>query len=348
MRSTRVVSASNGPKMVGVPSAIPNLLREMTMPSNSSAPIRPAAGGPARGFTLVELLVVIAVIGILVALLLPAVQAAREAARRTQCQNHLRQIALAVELYHGVKRQFPPARIGTRFHPSGTDQYAVSWAFLLLPWLEEQALHDRFVADERVDAMANAPAMRTPVSVYFCPSQRGPVANRDFDNDEAPSLVRGVATAGDYAANSGTSTQHGMPGRDRLNPKEMGPIYTLSRIKGRQVKDGFSKTYSVGEKYLPPPRDDVPDGLQHLAQGDVAYFSGDARHTIVRRSSAGFPDGPGDRYPGQFGSRHQGISHFAFLDGSIQVIEHEIDTGILMMLSAIGDGGRIPDGILDD
>ena len=97
---------------------------------------------PPRGFTLVELLVVIAIIGVLVALLLPAVGAAREAARRVQCQNNLKQLALAIELHHGVKRHFPPARIGSRQHPSGTDQYAVSWAFLLLPFLEEQALVD--------------------------------------------------------------------------------------------------------------------------------------------------------------------------------------------------------------
>ena len=105
-----------------------------------------------RAFTLVELLVVIAIVGVLVALLLPAVQAAREAARRTQCQNHLRQIALGIELYHGIQRRFPPARIGTRSHPSGTDRCAVSWAFLLLPFVEERACaRDPFVSGDHVD-----------------------------------------------------------------------------------------------------------------------------------------------------------------------------------------------------
>jgi hypothetical protein len=283
-----------------------------------------------------------------VALLLPAVNAAREAARRTQCQNNLRQLALAVELHHNSQRYFPPARVGTRLHPSGTDQYAVSWAFLLLPFLEEQAMHDSLVRDERVDAEVNAKAMRTPVATFFCPSRRGPVADRDFDDDGAPSKVRAVAAAGDYGANSGTSTRHGMPGRDQLDRTEFGPIYTLSRIKARQVTDGMSKTYVLGEKYLPPTPSDAAAGTEHLRQGDVAFFTGDARHTIVRRSSAGFPENSRDDYPGQFGSAHTGFSHFAFLDGSVHTIEHDIEIDLLKKLSAIGDGGAIPDDVFDD
>ncbi len=301
-----------------------------------------------NGFTLVELLVVIAIIGVLVALLLPAVNAAREAARRVQCQNNLKQLALGIELHHGVKRHFPPARIGSRQHPSGTDQYAVSWAFLLLPFLEEQAIVDAHDPNARVDDEVNAGAMRVPVSAFFCPTRRGPIADRDFDNDNSPSLVRGVGAAGDYAANSGTSTRHGMPGRDTVDREEVGPIFTLSRIRARQVTDGLSKTYSLGEKYLPPEPTGVPDGLKHLAQGDVAFFTGDARHTIVRRSSAGFPDSLTDSYPGKFGSAHNDISHFAFLDGSVHSLEHDIEIDLLKKLSAIGDGGKIPDEIFDD
>ncbi len=301
-----------------------------------------------RGFTLVELLVVIAIVGVLVALLLPAVNAAREAARRTQCQNNLRQLALAVELHHGSKRYFPPARIGSPMYPGGTDQYAISWSFLLLPYLEEQALFDSFVPNERVDAESNSTAMRTPVALFFCPTRRGPIADRDFDDNDAPSRVRAVGAAGDYAANSGTSTRHGMPERGRMDRSEVGPIFTLSRIKARQVTDGLSKTYVIGEKYIPPPRQDVPEGTEHLNQGDVAFFSGDSRHNVVRRSSAGFPEDSNDFYPGQFGSAHSSLSHFAFLDGSVHPIPHDIDIDLLKKLSAIGDGGAIPDEVFDD
>ncbi len=301
-----------------------------------------------HAFTLVELLVVIAIIGLLVALLLPAVQAAREAARRTQCRNNLRQLALATVAYHDALGQYPPARWGTRQHPSGIDQYAVSWSFLLLPYLEEQAQHDTFVPDQRVDSPQNAVAMRSPVSLYFCPTQRSPAADRDFDDDGNPSLVRGVAAGGDYAANSGTSTRHGMPGQDAFDKREVGPIYTLSRVRARHVVDGLSKTYAFGEKFLPaPPREGDP-GLAHLRQGDVAFFSGDARHTIVRRSTAGFPRTPEDAYPGQFGSAHLAFTHFAFLDGAVHTISHDLEVELLTRLSAIGDRGLIPEGIFDD
>ena len=300
------------------------------------------------GFTLVELLVVIAIIGILLALLLPAIQSAREAARRTQCQNHLRQLGLAVQTFHDARGHFPSARSGTPRYPSGNDQYAVSWAFLILPYLEQQAMHDAFVRDQRVDADVNALAMRSPLNVMFCPSRRSPAADRDFDDDDAPSKVRGVAAGGDYAANSGTSTRHGMEGQDQFDETQFGPMYTRSRISARQVTDGLSMTYALGEKHLPPPPTTGDEGLYHLRQGDTAIFAGDARHTVVRRSSAGFPNGNDDDYPGKFGSDHPGVSHFAFLDGSVHGVSHDTAIETLTMLAAIGDGGRVPDDVFTD
>src|SRR5438270_10217580 len=91
------------------------------------------------GFTLVELLVVIAIIGILVALLLPAIQAAREAARRSQCQNHLKQIGLALQNYHTARNHFPKGFVSTG---SGAIE-AWAWSTFLLPYLEEQAIFDQ-------------------------------------------------------------------------------------------------------------------------------------------------------------------------------------------------------------
>src|SRR5262245_4425854 len=90
-----------------------------------------------RGFTLVELLVVIAIIGVLVALLLPAIQAAREAARRSQCANNLKQLGLAVQLHHDAKRAFPTGR-------NSTDTRSVSWAYYCLPYMEQQAMFQAY------------------------------------------------------------------------------------------------------------------------------------------------------------------------------------------------------------
>lgn len=305
---------------------------------------------PARrdaAFTLVELLVVIAIIGILVALLLPAVQAAREAARRTECKSHLKQLGIALQTYHDSQGHFPSARRGTNSHPSGTDQWAVSWAFELLPYLEEGVIYDNWDPSERVDSQANAMAMRTPVAVLYCPTRRSPAADRDFDNNEAPSLVQNAAAGGDYAANSGTSTRHGM-GTRRFDGTEYGPIYTRSKVSARRVTDGLSKTYALGEKYLPPEIPDAQEGTEDFRRGDAAQFGGDARHTVVRRSSAGFPDGRDDRYRGKFGSDHSGMSHFAFLDGSVHTLQHDIEIDVLKKLSAVADDGIIPDDVFED
>jgi prepilin-type N-terminal cleavage/methylation domain-containing protein len=127
-----------------------------------------------RAFTLVELLVVIAIIGILVALLLPAVNSAREAARRTQCMNQVRQIGLAILNHESSVGTFPSGGVApwpniedysTGGTPFGAERQGLSWAFQILPYLEENAVHD-------LDSTARL--AETPISIYFCPSRRSP------------------------------------------------------------------------------------------------------------------------------------------------------------------------------
>ncbi|MEQ8850066.1 DUF1559 domain-containing protein [Botrimarina sp.] len=304
----------------------------------------------AAAFTLVELLVVIAIIGILVALLLPAVQAAREAARRTECKSRLRQQALALQTFHDTNGHFPPGRAGSPRYPEGNEQHAVSWAFFMLPFVEEQAIYDAWVPAERVDSEANAVAMRTPVSVFYCPSRRSPAADRDFDNDDQPALVRGVAAGGDFAGNAGLSTRNGMEqfGQDEFDAETFGPIYTNSKIAARRVIDGLSKTFGLGEKHLPPEIPDAEPGTEHARRGDTAFFAGDNRHGAVRRSSAGFPESRDETYRGHFGSEHNQIAHFAFLDGSVHALGYDIDQEYFDRLAAVGDEGRVPDTVFED
>ena len=250
------------------------------------------AASKKRGFTLVELLVVIAIIGILVALLLPAVQAAREAARRSQCKNNLRNIGLGC-LLHVDTQGFLPSGGWTKFYTAdsnrgyGADQPG-SWEFNILTYVEEGSLRDLengisiTSADFRV---ASTKLHETPVSLFYCPSRRAPklypaawgtVNMQGWIRDLTP-----VAKS-DYAANSGDSLTHAgngfgtdqywYPGSYNVlnvstpqwtntnncsgNPVsrfcQTGVSHYRSEVKLSQITDGTSSTYLVGEKFISP------------------------------------------------------------------------------------------------
>jgi prepilin-type N-terminal cleavage/methylation domain-containing protein/prepilin-type processing-associated H-X9-DG protein len=286
------------------------------------------------GFTLVELLVVIAIIGVLVALILPAVQAAREAGRRTQCKNNLRQLGIAVQMHHDSRGAYPSGR-------DGSGKRAVSWAFRLLPYLEQNPIHAAHRPALDVDHDDNAIAMRSPVPTFFCPSRRAPAADRDFDNDDQPTLKPGVAAGGDYAANVGDEMDN--DGADLFEPDEAGPIYTRSKINERQVTDGLSHTFVIGEKFITEliaDDDEAPEpGTEHAHRGDSAIFAGDSRETILRTADEGFPEGvPDDDDNERFGSEHSQQAHFAFLDGSVQSLSYDMDEEIYEWMGIIADG----------
>src|SRR5262249_13366080 len=158
------------------------------------------------------------IIGILVALLLPAVQAAREAGRRSECQNHLKQIGLAILNYHDTHKAFPMGR-------ERVEQYGVSWAFRLLPQLEESAIYSSRDKTRRVDDPVNIHAMRTPLPIYACPSRRAAAADRNFDNDDLAPLPAAVAVAtlGDYAGNAGIDVTTGMGSNGLISPLPIDP-----------------------------------------------------------------------------------------------------------------------------
>jgi len=149
---------------------------------NRSVPVgtrRGAAGG--RAFTLVELLVVVAIIGILIALLLPAIQKARSAARKTACKNNLHQLGIGLHNYHDAKKRFPPSskwKDGNRLVDAGnnpglldsspTAQMSENWVIMTLPYMEQQPLYDQFNLDAYLTDSANAVARRTALPVMLC------------------------------------------------------------------------------------------------------------------------------------------------------------------------------------
>ena len=290
-------------------------------------------------FTLVELLVVIAIIGILVALLLPAIQAAREAARRTECTNHLKQIGLAMQLYHDTQRSFPMGR-------DRWDQFGVSWAFRLLPHLEDQSIYASFNKMKRVDDAANATAMRTPVEVYACPTRRTAAADRNFDNNDSPPQVLAAASLGDYAANAGyefsTGMQNATPddtfSSDAVDTTIAGPIFSGSRMNARRVTDGLSSTLAAGERHIPPIDPAQPEEMHEYLQGDTAFFAGDMPKTILRGSGQGLAAGPDDPSSDKFGGQHPGQTLFVFLDGHVDGLANVVELLTLKALSSIGGG----------
>jgi len=292
----------------------------------------------ARGFTLVELLVVIAIIGVLVALLLPAIQAAREAARRSQCANNLKQLGLAVQLHHDAKKAFPTGR-------NASDTKSVSWAYYCLPYIEQQAMFQAYRPTFDVFAPENALTFRTPVPAFFCPSRRSPAADRDFDNNDAATTVPTAAAGGDYAANAGDNFANF---GDNYDYDEAGPMFTKSRINERIVTDGLSNTIALGEKWITDQVADNEDeppaaGTEANYHGDSAIFAGDSERTILRISDNGFPSNiPDDDDNTRFGSLHTEQCHFAFLDGSVRLIPYTIDGRVFEYLCVMADGHETP------
>jgi prepilin-type processing-associated H-X9-DG protein len=289
---------------------------------------------------------VIAIIGILIALLLPAIQAARESARRTQCTNNLKQIGIAVQSHHDTRKHFPTGR-------NKLDQYAVSWAFFLLPYLEETALYNSYDAKARADDPPNKATMCTPIETFACPSRRKAAADRNFDNNESPPLphAMGVASLTDYAAAAGLQTRTGVVGSDvtatkigEYDRKDAGPIFTASRIGARQVSDGLSKTMAVAERHMPPVPANISPEMEHHAIGDTAAIAGDTPNTIFRGTETGLAQGPDDPSAEKFGSSHSGgLVQAVFLDGHVGGLRPDIAIAVIQAMSTIGGAEVVPD-----
>ncbi len=195
------------------------------------------AGCRLLGSTLVEVLVVIAIIATLIGLVLPAMQSAREAGRRVQCGHHLKQFGLAVVEVHDQGRTYPMGR-------NATTEFGQSWSFRLLPHLEQQAIHDVLVPDGRVAMWddRNAGAMRRSVSTYACPSHRVPLADRDFDNSGQLPMKAGVAAAGDYAANPGTSLHYAAGPGGVVDPTLAGHRRRLENVRCGRTTHAASRS----------------------------------------------------------------------------------------------------------
>jgi prepilin-type N-terminal cleavage/methylation domain-containing protein len=306
-----------------------------------------------RGFTLVELLVVIAIIGILVALLLPAVQAAREAARRTQCTNNLKQTGLALLSYHDTHQEFPANRRGCdgsdcegvcvafrAAHPKTNGRDGDSAFVELLPFLEETALYDLYDPAEGMQTTQNPNSltlpghqtiMRARPSVVVCPSD---VAERDCTVWNQPNTDTTTSATGSYAFCAGSVFPAG-----QNNPypefaavqtavvcskyKNNGMFNYVVRRKIKQCTDGLSQTIFAGE---------VVDG--HIGESSnrwsAATIGIDCFRTTFNPLNT-FPGWPvttsssGFNLNAAFASRHAQVCQFVFGDGHVAALSESID-----------------------
>jgi prepilin-type N-terminal cleavage/methylation domain-containing protein/prepilin-type processing-associated H-X9-DG protein len=320
-----------------------------------------------NGFTLIELLVVIGIIGILVALLLPAVQAAREAARRTDCSNRVRQLALASQMHHDAYGYFPPARYESRPDADPAGQCGLetpTWLARVMPFIEQVSLGDRW--DFSKPWHQHDEKVRTVVpDIFLCPSRRSgeqPVGVRNLRTTVeggggrlpcgCPIPPRPVDVSldvlgalCDYAGNHGdltpgatgdpTDFYYGGNGTGviisvRPNCKAGEAISPMDRIRMASVSDGTSNTFLFGEKFVPTTK------LAEFPFDSPAY-DGDHLPASCRLAGPGLrlANGPDDVLADMFsfGSWHPGGVHFALVDGSVRFFSPDTDTKLLGSLA---------------
>ena len=300
--------------------------------------VRAQRGYP-RAFTLIELLVVISIIGILVALLLPAVQAAREAGRRAQCINNLKQIGLALHNYEGIHQALPPGYVSA-FDSRGTDRGpGWGWAAMILPQLEQGNTFAAVNFSLNIETPGNATSRLATVASFLCPSDRSarpwPAVERDPLTGAATREICRVAPS-NYVGMNGTSE----PG-----PDGEGVFFRDSAIAFRDITDGLSQTLAVGERshllgaatwtgsvtgavLFDDDGDLIGTPSLELGPGMVLGHSGEGAGPGANRSE-----------PNQFYSLHAGRGvNFLFADGHIAFLKSTMNYKTYRALSTRSGG----------
>lgn len=255
------------------------------------------------GFTLVELLVVIAIIGILMALLLPAVQVARESARRTHCSNNLKQLALACRSYLTTHQVFAPGH--TDF---GGNEH--SWMTLILPFVEQQALYDLYDFNKRWNDAANRPVKETDLAVQLCPTSN--------HEDEGQ---------GDYAGLNGARGLPGLPSGWNHGQSyaagimiAVGGSVTNAAVSSGHVRDGLSNTLLI---------------VEDAGRTDGNRFWADAHQTFAQHGPIN-----GSRSNEMFSDHTNGVM-VAFADGRVVFVAETVDLTVVDGLSTRAKGENV-------
>jgi prepilin-type N-terminal cleavage/methylation domain-containing protein len=310
-----------------------------------------------RGFTLVELLVVIAIIGILVSMLLPAVQTAREAARRMQCSNNLKQVALAMHSYHTAHKLLPPGAISWGVSPS--------WPARVLPFLEQQNAYDKVSFSDLYYTGSNDAFMKLRFAVYTCPTdtqrtrpngwtKHNYVVNAGNTGFVAPQYkgaepeYNGVKYGGAPFTRSGSYPQHGWPnepviwiGFDSIRDGLSNTLMLSEAVQGETPTSGGVEELrgfiwwgngATFETYL-PPNSSQPDVYQSQTWCDYL-------HTIASNPPCTGPHTTSQPMTNAARSRHFGGVQTALCDGSVRFITDNVELETWRALST-SRGGEV-------
>jgi len=256
----------------------------------------------ARGFTLVELLVVIAIIGMLIALLLPAVQAAREAARRSSCTNNLHQIGIGLQNYCNACGRLPPGGVELRIGASNTHKRNLAWSVFLLPHIEQTPLYEKLDLNKPFDDPANEEAAAVVIEVYVCPSSR---RGRKLSQGRGPT---------DYGGINGTRFVN------RNNPPNGTMLYD-KWLDTAHIRDGMSNTLTVAEA------SGWPDG-QWV----------NARNVFDVAENINYTPRPGRMIENEIQSEHPDGANGLFCDGSVRYMNENMDQNTLAAICTRAQG----------
>lgn len=299
-----------------------------------------------RGFTLVELLVVIAIIGILVGLLLPAVQQVREAARRVQCQNNLKQIGLALQNYHEAHQRMPPG--WTANADAGVPGWG--WMSYALPYIEQLSVYDQINFSTNVDSLANLAARTTSIPTLLCPSSS--LADEtviDLPGGSYPDPYGSLSFPFKMARTQYVGCIGNSIGYDEMLDGEFCPslvnisggadaldgmFFRNSRNRLEWVLDGTSYTIGVGERsgfIFDSTWAGVVHGSDFPCWRILAWTGEPPNNTPY--SEVHF------HWYAQFNSAHiGGITHFSLLDGSVQSVSNGVDPDVFKAAGTIHGG----------
>ncbi|MHB9049222.1 MAG: DUF1559 domain-containing protein [Pirellulales bacterium] len=319
-------------------------------------------GGTRRAFTLVELLVVIAIIGILIALLLPAVQAAREAARRSQCANNLKQIGLGLLNYESTNRVFPPGNIPMGGAKGTFAKTGICWTISILPYMEQPDLFKRYdsnVSNDTAPApiagqpQGNDAVRQTPLNCYSCPSDTemgrlGAPQEGSNKKQQMPGSYRGMA--GQMLAD-GTSFENSTNLASPLRLELRGPLHSVGILDWdcegtRDMRDGASNTLFVGEMTTRTQLGFRPYwaaswGFNVLSSAFpesrtlLGYSSGNTNNKMCAETGGNGGTAPCKR---GWGSAHAKGLHFVLCDGSVKYFSSEMDMSIFMAMATVEGG----------